>query len=121
MNLKIVFRIGAIVLLINGLGALFATEVFMEAANFTMSSSLLTIGQFMGVTFLILALIGWRTADLANNALPAFGKMYAITQAMWVTIIGYHIVIGAAGGPTAYVNIVITTLLGILFFFYSKK
>ncbi|MAJ50524.1 MAG: hypothetical protein CMB82_02785 [Flammeovirgaceae bacterium] len=121
MNLKTVFRIGAIVLLINGLGGLFATEMFMEAANFTMSPSLLTIGQFMGVTFLIMALIGWRTADLANNALPAFGQLYAITQAMWVAIIGYHIAIGAAGGPTAYANIVITALLGILFFFYSKK
>tara|TARA_B100001057_G_C22055560_1_gene646257 strand:- start:24 stop:389 length:366 start_codon:yes stop_codon:yes gene_type:complete len=121
MNLKTVFRLGAVVLLINGLGGLFATEMFMEAANFTMSSSLLTIGQFMGVTFLILALIAWRTADIAKDALPVFGQLYAITQGMWTAIIGYHIAIGAAGGPTAYVNIVITALLGILFLFYSKK
>ena len=40
----------------------------MEAANFTMSQSLLTTGQFMVVTFLILALIAWRTADLAKDA-----------------------------------------------------
>jgi len=35
---------------------------------------------------------------LANDALPAFGKIYAITQGMWVLIIGYHIAIGAAAG-----------------------
>ena len=121
MNLKTVFRIGAITLLINGLGALFATNMFMEAGNFTMSPALLTIGQFMGVTFLILALIAWRTADLAKDALPAFGQLYAITQGMWTAIIGYHIAIGATGGPTAYVNIGLTALLGVLFFFYSKK
>ena len=89
MNLKIVFRSGAIVLLINGIGGLFATEIFREAANFTMSQSLLTIGQFMGVTFLILALIAWRTADLAKDALPAFVKLYAITQGIWTSTIGY--------------------------------
>ena len=38
MNLKIVFRGSAIVLLINSIGGLFATE--KEAANFTMSQSL---------------------------------------------------------------------------------
>ena len=111
MNLKTVFRIGAIILLINSLGGLFATNMFMEAANFTVSPSLLTIGQFLGVTFLILALIAWRTADLAKDALPAFGQLYAITQGMWTAIIGYHIAIGATGGPTAYVNIGLTALM----------
>ena len=54
MNLRIVFRIGAIVFLINALGLLFSTATFFEMANLTMSPSLLTVGQFMGVTFLIL-------------------------------------------------------------------
>jgi hypothetical protein len=40
---------------------------------------------------------------------------------MWTAIIGYHIAIGATGGPTAYVNVGLTALLGVLFFFYSKK
>ena len=53
---------------------------------FTMSQSLLTIGQSMGVTFLILALIAWRAADLAKDAQPAFGHLYAITQEMWTPI-----------------------------------
>ena len=52
MNLKTVFRIGAIILLINGLGGLFATKMFMEAGNFTMTPALLTIGQFYGSYFL---------------------------------------------------------------------
>lgn len=85
-------------MLINGLGALFATDMFMESVSFEISPSLLALDQLMGVTFLVMALIEWKTADLANDALPAFGKIYAITQGMWVPIIGYHIAIGAAAG-----------------------
>ena len=67
---------------INGLSLIFSTAMFMEMANMEMSPSLLTIGQFMGVTFLVMALIAWKTADLANDALPTFGQIYAITQGM---------------------------------------
>ena len=121
MNLKNIFQIGAVVMMINGLGALFATDIFMRAEGFEMSTSLLTLGQFMGVTFLAMSLIAWKTADLANDALPAFGQVYALTQVMWVAIIGYHIAIGSASGLTAYANIGITAVLGFLFFYYSKK
>ena len=93
----------------------------METANFTMSQSLLTTGQFMGVTFLILGLIAWRAADLAKDAQPAFGHLYAITQGMWTSITGYHMAIVAAGGSTANVNMFITASLGNLFFLHSKK
>jgi len=69
-------------MLINGLGALFATDMFMESVSFEISPSLLALDQLMGVAFLVMALIAWKTADLANDALPAFGKIYAITQGM---------------------------------------
>ena len=68
-----------------------------------------------------MALIAWKTADLANDALPTYGQKYATTQGMWVVIIGYHIAVGAAAGPTAYANIGINAVLGVLFYFYSKK
>ena len=86
-----------------------------------MSPSLLTLGQFMGVTFLEMALIAWKIADLAIDALPTFGQKYTIAQGMWVVIIGYRVAVGAAVGPTAYANIGITDFLGVHFYFYSKK
>ena len=108
-------------MLINGLSALFATDMFMEGASFKMSPSLLTLDQFMGVTFLEMALIAWEIADLAIDALPTFDQKYTRTQGMWVGIIGYRVTLGAAVGPTAYANIGITDFLGVLFYFYSKK
>ena len=89
MNLKIVFRIGAVVFLINALGLLFSTGTFFEMANLTMSPSLLTVGQFMGVTFLILALLYWRTPDLAGQGIASFGQLFIIFHGLWVLIIGY--------------------------------
>ncbi len=121
MNLIIVFRISAVILLINGLGALFATSVFLEAANFTMSPSLLTVGQFVGMTFLFLAILSWRIPDLAGEALASFGKLFVLGEGMWVVIIGYHVISGQASGPTAYVNLIITAILGILFLIASRK
>ena len=121
MNLKIVFRIGAVILLINGLGALFATSTFLEAANFTMSPSLVTVCQFIGMTFLFLAILSWRIPDVAGEALSSFGKLFALGEGMWVVIIGYHIISGQASGPTAYVNLIITVILGILFLTASRK
>ena len=121
MNLKIVFRIRAVVLLINGLGALFATAAFLEAANFTMSPSLITVGQFVGMTFLFLAILSWRIPDIAGEAIASFGKLFALGEGMWVVIIGYHIISGQASGPTAYVNLIITVILGILFLIASRK
>ena len=99
MNLKIVFRIGAIVFLINALGLLFSTGTFFEMANLTMSPSLLTVGQFMGVTFLILALLYWRTPDLAGQGIASFWA--AIFYFSW--IVGFdnwisHCVRASIGG-----------------------
>ena len=73
MNLKLVFRISAIVSLINGVGLLFMTATFFEMANLTMSPSLVTVGQFLGVTVLFLALVQWRIPDIAGDATSSFG------------------------------------------------
>ena len=121
MNLKLVFRIAAVILVINGLGSLFATSMFFEMANLTISPSLITLGQFIGVTMLFLALVQWRIPDIAGDALSSLGQLFAIGYAMWFLIVGYHIMTGAASGATAYGNIVVMAILAILFFMYSRK
>ena len=101
MNLSLVFRASAAVLFLNGLMALFMTDQFMSMADFDVTTDMHTLGQFMGVTFLIFGLIAWKTVDLAGDNLAAFGKVYALAEAMWVGIIAFHVATGAAGGATA--------------------
>ena len=121
MNLKVVFRISAIVSLINGVGLLFMTTTFFEMANLTMSPSLITVGQFLGVTVLFLALVQWRIPDIAGNATSSLGQLWGIGQVLWLLILGYHIMTGQAGGSTAYINAILFIIFALLFFMYSKK
>ena len=121
MNLKLVFRISAIVSLINGVGLLFMTATFFEMANLTMSPSLVTVGQFLGVTVLFLALVQWRIPDIAGDATSSLGQLWGIGQVLWLLILGYHIMTGQAGGSTAYINAVLFIIFALLFFMYSKK
>ena len=121
MDLKMVFRIAAVIAAINGLGLLFMSTTFFTMANLTISPSLITVGQFTGVTVLFLALLQWRIPDIAGDAFSSLGQLFGIGYAMWFLIIGYHIMTGQAGGATAYVNLVLEAILAILFFMQSRK
>ena len=121
MNLKLVFRIAAVILVINGLGMLLMTSTFITMANITPTPDLITFGQFMGVTFLFLALLAWRIPDIAGDAVSSLGQLFGIGYAMWFLIVGYHIMTGAASGATAYVNIALMAILAAAFFYYSRK
>ena len=121
MNLKLVFRITAVIALINGLGSLFATSTFFEMANLTVTPPLITAGQFIGVTFLFLALVQWRIPDIAGDAISSLGQLWGIGFTMWFVIVGYHIMTDAASGATAYVNIVLMGIFAAAFFYYSRK
>ena len=121
MDLKLVFRIAAVIAAINGLGLLFMGTTFFAMANMTATPNLITVGQFTGVTVLFLALLQWRIPDIAGDAFSSLGQLFAIGYAMWFLIIGYHIMTGQAGGATAYVNLVLEAILAILFFMQSRK
>jgi len=121
MDLKLVFRIAAVIAAINGLGLLFMGTTFFAMANMTATPNLITVGQFTGVTVLFLALLQWRIPDIAGDAFSSLGQLFAIGYAMWFLIVGYHIMTGAASGATAYVNIALMAILTVLFFMQSRK
>jgi len=121
MDLKMVFRIAAVISAINGLGMLLMTSTFIAMANITPTPDLITLGQFMGVTFLFLALVEWRIPDIAGDAVSSLGQLFAIGFGMWFLIVGYHIMTGAASGATGYVNIALMAILAVLFFMKSRK
>ena len=121
MNVKLIFRIQAVLNLLNGLGALFLTKTFLEAGNFKVTEDLTTLGQFVAVTLIILGIISWRIPDISGSAINSFGKLFALANALWFLIIGFHILTGQASGPTPYVNIVLIAVIGILFFTQSNK
>ena len=121
MDLKLVFRIAAVVAALNGLGLLFMGGTFFGMANVTPPPDLITVGQFLGVTILFLALLEWRIPDIAGDSFSSLGQLFAIGYAMWFLIVGFHIVTGQAGGAAAYGNLVVEAILAVLFFMQSRK
>ena len=121
MDLKLVFRIAAVIAVINGLGLLFMGATFFAMANITPTPDLITFGQFTGVTILFLALLAWRIPDIAGDALSSLGQLFGIGNVLWFLIVGYHIMTGKAGGSTGFVNAGIFVILAVLFFMQSRK
>ena len=121
MDLKLVFRISAVFAAFNALGLLFMANTFFEMAKITPTEDLITLGQFLGVTVLFLALVEWRIPDIAGNALSSLGQLWAIGNVLWFLIVGYHIVAGKAGGATGYFNLAFFAILAVLFYMQSKK
>ena len=121
MDLKLVFRIAAVVAAINGLGLLFMGGTFFAMANVTPTPDLITVGQFLGVTILFLALLEWRIPDIAGDALSSLGQLWAIGNVLWFLIVGYHIMAGKAGGATGYFNLAFFAIFAVLFYMQSKK
>ena len=121
MDLKLVFRIAAVVAALNGLGLLFMGATFFAMANVTPTPDLITVGQFLGVTILFLALLEWRIPDIAGDALSSLGQLFGIGNVLWFLIVGYHIMTGQAGGATGYFNLALFAIFAVLFFMQSRK
>ena len=120
MNLRTVFKVQSIVLFLNAIGGLFLTSAFLGAAGWEITADLITLGQFTGMTFLVFAIYAWRLPDVASDSIKSIGVLFAIGGLLFTIIIGYHIMIGAVAGATAYVNIILTALFAIAFYFYSR-
>jgi hypothetical protein len=59
--------------------------------------------------------------DVASESIKPIGMLWAIGSLLFTIIIAYHILVGAVAGLTAYVNILITILFTIGFYFYSRN
>jgi len=120
MNLNYIFKAQAVLLLINGVGGIFLTTLFLEQAGWTITPDLITLGQFLGMVFFVLSIWSWRFPDVASENIKSLGMLVALGNALLVLMILYHIVTGAVTGATAYVNIVITALFALGFYIYSR-
>jgi len=121
MPLSSVFKAFAAVLVGNGLFGLLMTDTFMTLAGFTLTPDLRTLCQFTVVTLIICGIIAWKTVDLAGDNLRAFGRVYALAEALWTAIIGYHVITGAAQGSAAVGNLLVSATFAVLFSLKSRE
>ena len=74
MNLQLIFRVNGAILFINGLFFLFLTEMFLGMAGFDMTQQLQTLAQAMGVSLIAVAILSWRTPDIAGSAVESLRR-----------------------------------------------
>ena len=84
MNLKMIFRISGVLGVINGIGLLFLTSMFLEMVNLEMSQTASVMGQFTGMILLALSIVTWRLADVSGDAIGSIAKLQAFLQASWL-------------------------------------
>ena len=121
MNLNLIFKAQAIVLIINGLGSLFLGSLWIaQGTGWEATPDLIAFGQFTGVVLLVNGIWSWRFPDIAAENLKSIGMLFAIGGLLFTLIILFHIVTGAVAGATAYINIILTALFAIGFYFYSR-
>ena len=120
MNLRTIFKVQGIILAINGLAGIFLGTAFFSAAGWEITADMLTLGQIFGLTLLIIGIWAWRIPDALGDSVKSMGMLYSLGGALWTLMIIYHVATGAAGGPTAYVNLVITAVFAVLFYMYSN-
>ena len=102
MNLRIIFKVQAIILLINAIGGLFLTTLFLQQAGWNVTPNLITLGQFVGTTFLVFAIWSWRFPDVATENLKSTGMLVAIGNLLFLLIILACIILGGSNFISNY-------------------
>ena len=94
--------------------------MFLGMAGFDMTAQLQTLGQAMGVSLIAVAILSWRTPDIAGSAIASYGQLFAIIGLLWVLLLGVswryskHLVL-------LYLVTLVIVVFAVLFFNYSKK
>jgi len=121
MNLKLVFKIGAVWLLMWAVMMLFAPDL-ANTYGFDLDAELKNMMQGFGVSLFSLAVMHWVLQMWGGENLPKFGQ---VTGAMWVVFILMQLNDLRTGLAPTNVEMVFPVVLNVavagLFFLYSKK
>ena len=122
MNLQLLCKINGVVTAINGLSAILMYNMWFNMAGIEATGPTIALCQSLGVAAVGLAIISWRTASIAGDAINSYGQLFAYIHSGFAVITIYHIMQGyAPNAQPFYINIVISVILAAAFFYYSRK
>ena len=122
MNLQLLCKINGVVIGINGLSAIFMYNMWFNMAGIEPTGPTVSLCQSLGVAAVGLAVISWRTASIAGDAINSYGQLFAYIHSGFAVITLFHIMQGfAPNSQPFYINVVISVILAAAFFYYSRK
>ena len=122
MNLQLLLKVNGVVSGINGLSAILMYNMWFNMAGMEATGPTIALCQSLGVAAVGLAIISWRTASIAGDAINTYGRYFAYIHSGFVAISLYHLMQGyLPNQQPLYINIVISVILAAAFFNYSRK
>ena len=122
MNLKLVFKIGAVWLGLFGLMMLFAGGSTIESFGVTVTDDLINLARWMGLAMITIAATHWVVQMWAEDSLKNFGMFMAVCWTAFDLLNVYEFLVGIA--PADAANLIpfgIQVVITALFYFYSNK
>ena len=122
MNLQLLLKVNGVVSGINGLSAILMYNMWFNMAGLEATGPTIALCQSLGVAAVGLAIISWRTASIAGDAINSYGKLFAYVHSAFAVITLYHLMKGyLPNQQPLYINLVISVILAAAFFIYSRK
>ena len=122
MNLKLVFKIGAVWLGLFGLMMLFAGGSTIESFGVTVTDDLINLARWMGLAMITIAATHWVIPMWAEDSLKNFGMFMAVCWTAFDLLNVYEFFVGIT--PADAANLIpfgIQVVITALFYFYSNK
>ena len=122
MNLQLLLKVNGVVSGINGLSAIFMYNMWFNMAGIEATGPTISLCQSLGVAAVGLALISWRTASIAGDAINSYGQLFAYVHSGFGVLTLYQLMQGYfPNSQPAYINLTISVVLATAFFYYSRK
>ena len=122
MNLQLLLKVNGVVSGINGLSAILMYNMWFNMAGLEATGPTIALCQSLGVAAVGLAIISWRTASIAGDAINSYGQLFAYVHSGFAVITLYHLMKGyLPNQQPLYINLVISVILAAAFFNYSRK
>ena len=102
MNLKLLLKVNGVVSGINGLSAIFMYNMWFNMAGMEATGPAIALCQSLGVAAVGLAVISWRTASIAGDAINSYGQLFAYIHSGFAVMSLYQIMQGYAPNPQPF-------------------
>ena len=122
MNLKLVFKIGAVWLGLFGLMMLFAGGPTIESFGVTVTDDLINLARWMGLAMITIAATHWVIQMWVEDSLKNFGMFMAVCWTAFDLLNVYEFYVEIT--PADAANLIpfgIQVVITALFYFYSNK
>ena len=122
MNLKLIFRIYAVLGAIFVVGGTLSPEAMIEPYGFTMDEGMITMFNFLLGMQLIIILVTWQLPDWLGDNLSKAGLTFVVISLIPAVQGLYLMSTGRLPASTqGYIETVVWAVFAALFYFYSQQ